>query len=284
MWTRGLAYWYRRHGRHNLTWRHTDDPWAILVSEVMLQQTQVGRVVGRWDSFLERWPTPHSCANAGLADVLREWRGLGYPRRARDLHQVAATVAEGGWPQDEAGLRALPGVGPYTARALLTLALRRPSPPPRDVNVSRVAARAALGVEPGVSSATSLDEAVQAGRPSRMSRRDYTYALFDVGALHCRSRPRCDGCPLRPGCASLARLAGTGAPVPERRQPRYHGSNRELRGAVLRLLLGPAPPSRMAELNARLAGFAAARHPGGVEMAVAGLVADRLIPAGALAD
>src|SRR5580700_3125367 len=116
VWTRGLARWYEVHGRHDLPWRATADPWAILVSEVMLQQTQVARVSGRWESFLARWPTPGTCAAVPLADVLREWQGLGYPRRARALHDTARLVSAAGWPDTESGLRSLPGVGAYTAR------------------------------------------------------------------------------------------------------------------------------------------------------------------------
>src|SRR5580692_3838372 len=142
-WTRGLARWYEGHGRHDLPWRATADPWAILVSEVMLQQTQVARVAGRWESFLARWPTPEACAAAPLPAVLREWQGLGYPRRARALHEVATAVAAGGWPDTEAGLRSLPGVGAYTARALLVLAFGASTIPPQDVNIARVTARAA---------------------------------------------------------------------------------------------------------------------------------------------
>src|SRR5258707_8030026 len=95
-WTSGLSAWYAARGRHDLPWRHTRDPWAVLVSEVMLQQTSVARVLPRWHSFLERWPDPQRCAEATLDDVLREWTGLGYPRRAKALHATATTVSEDG--------------------------------------------------------------------------------------------------------------------------------------------------------------------------------------------
>ena len=107
----------------DLPWRRTRDPWAILVSEVMLQQTQVQRVIPRWQSFLSRFPTTAACAGAPLANVLCEWQGLGYPRRARNLHATAREVERrGGFPRDLDGLLALPGVGSYTARALLAFA------------------------------------------------------------------------------------------------------------------------------------------------------------------
>lgn len=250
MWTRGLARWYRMHGRHDLPWRATAEPWAILVSEVMLQQTQVARVSGRWEAFLARWPTPEACAAAPLAAVLREWQGLGYPRRARALHDTARSVAAAGWPDTESGLRSLPGVGPYTARALHVLAFGASTVPPRDVNIARVTARAALGSEPGEIHPTAIDEQLAKGRPRGMSARAFTYALFDTGALHCRARPRCEGCPLAATCASRSRLVAA-PPGPRRRSPRYHGSARELRGAVLRAMLAEPLPRSIAELQTR---------------------------------
>jgi A/G-specific adenine glycosylase len=259
VWTRGLARWYEMHGRHDLPWRATVEPWAILVSEVMLQQTQVARVVGRWESFLARWPTTEACAAAPLPAVLREWQGLGYPRRARALHEVATIVAASGWPDSEAGLRSLPGVGRYTARALRVLASGASTVPPQDVNIARVTARAALGREPGDVRLAAVEERLAAGRPRGMSARAYTYALFDAGALHCRARPLCHGCPLAAGCASRHRLAAAPA-APKRRSPRYRGSTRELRGAVLRAMLADPPPATMIELQAR-AGPAAAGRP-----------------------
>jgi A/G-specific adenine glycosylase len=259
VWTRGLARWYRKHGRHDLPWRSTAEPWAILVSEVMLQQTQVARVSGRWEAFLARWPTPEACAASPLAALLREWQGLGYPRRARALHDTARAVAAAGWPDTEAGLRSLPGVGPYTARALMVLAFGAPGVPPQDVNIARVTARAALGREPGEVRHAALEEWLTDGRPRGMSTRDFTYALFDAGALHCRARPLCHGCPLASQCPSLSRLEAA-PPEQLRRSPRYRGSTRELRGAVLRAMLAEPPPSSIDELQIR-AGAAAAGRP-----------------------
>jgi A/G-specific adenine glycosylase len=272
--TAGLAAWYAAGGRHDLPWRRTRDPWAVLVSEVMLQQTPVARVLPRWSRFMERWPTPESCAGARLDDLLREWEGLGYPRRAAALWRSATMIAASGWPADETGLRSLPGVGSYTARALLCLAFDRPGAPARDVNLGRVAARCFLGVEtaPG----GRLDAALEVHRPPGMSRRDYTLALFDVGALLCRRRSAaCDRCPLAPGCASRARLA-EGLEAPPRKQAPYPGSMRQLRGAVLRAMLA-RPDQSVPELERAVAGIPAAARPGAVVEALAALRRERLL-------
>ncbi len=276
MWTRGIARWYELHGRHELPWRATTDPWAILVSEVMLQQTQVARVVGRWESFLVRWPTPDACAAAPLSAVLREWQGLGYPRRARDLHDTAAIVTAGGWPGTEAGLRSLPGVGEYTARALRVLAFGATTVPPQDVNIARVTARAALGKEPHEVHHTSIAEQLVAGRPSGMDPRAFTYALFDAGALHCRARPSCQRCPLAATCASRSRLAAA-LPEKRRRSPGYHGSTRELRGAVLRAMLTDPPPATIEELQSRAGPSAAGRPPADVALVLDALIIEGLV-------
>ena len=279
MWTRGLAGWYGRNGRHHLPWRATRDPWAVLVSEVMLQQTQVARVLPKWEAFLGRWPTPEACAAASLDDVLREWQGLGYPRRALALHRCANAVAQGGWPKDEAGLVELPGVGRYTARALLALAFERSCSPPLDVNIARVAARAALGVETEGVSRREIEAAVAAGHPRGTSRRDYVLALFDAGALHCRSQPRCGGCPLAAGCRSRGRLGGTGLASTRRRQAPYAGSFRQLRGAVLAaMLVDTQPPTRQA-LVRRMKGLTPAPSADAIARAVESLAADGLVTA-----
>jgi len=276
VWTRGLARWYEASGRHDLPWRATAEPWAILVSEVMLQQTQVARVAGRWESFLGRWPSPEACAAAPLREVLREWQGLGYPRRARSLHDVARRVAAGGWPETEAGLRALPGVGPYTARALRVLAFGAAEAPPQDVNIARVTARAALGEEAAPRRRACIEEQLIAGRPRRMNARDYTYALFDVGALHCRAQPHCQGCPLAAGCESRFRLSVR----PPQSQPtsiRYRGSTRELRGAVLRTMLADPAPASIDELQARAGPAASGRDRGDIAAVLEALVRERLV-------
>jgi A/G-specific adenine glycosylase len=278
-WTSGLTSWYAVKGRHHLPWRLTRDPWAVLVSEVMLQQTSVARVLPRWEAFMRRWPQPADCAAAGLPDVLREWSGLGYPRRARALWQTATEVAAHGWPEDEAGLRRLPGVGPYTARALLWFASGAAGPPPRDVNLGRVAARAGLGAEPHEVTAARLDAELLAARPPGMPPRDYAFALFDLGATVCLARrPRCDECPIAAGCAARERLQ-TGPPPPSaRRQAAYAGSLRRLRGAILREMLGADPPRDQLELDERVRDIPAAARPGAVAQALEGLRRDGLLP------
>jgi A/G-specific adenine glycosylase len=276
MWSAGLAEWFAENGRHDLPWRLTSDPWAVLVSEVMLQQTSVARVLPRWAQFLDRWPSPAHCAVAPLDDVLCEWQGLGYPRRARALWLSAAAVAGGGWPRDEQGLRGLPGVGVYTARALLAFSDLGTSGllPPRDVNLARVAARAGLGREAAEVTPARLDSALRDGRPAGMAVREYSYALFDVGALHCRARPHCAGCPLASGCHAQVRQS-PGAVA--RRGRTYVGSLRQLRGAVLAraLALPTASPDDLAESVSDLPGAT----PDRIRLALEGLVADGLVGA-----
>jgi A/G-specific adenine glycosylase len=205
-----LQSWFREHGR-DLPWRKTRDPYAILVSEVMLQQTQVERVIPRWLAWLERWPTPAALAAASPADVIREWQGLGYNRRAVSLHRAAQTVAAHGWPDD---LTELPGVGPYTAAAIRNQAFGEPVLPV-DTNVARIQARTGHAFGP---------EALQ--------------ALFDLGATICLARvPRCGVCPLAERCPSRGRRY-----EPLRRQSRFEGSFRQRRAALLKLVAAEAQP------------------------------------------
>ncbi|HEV3125427.1 MAG TPA: A/G-specific adenine glycosylase [Candidatus Dormibacteraeota bacterium] len=279
MWSDALPSWYAEKGRHHLPWRQTRDPWAVLVSEVMLQQTSVARVLPRWRRFLARWPVAQSCAASPLEDVLREWDGLGYPRRARALHATAREVAARGWPPDEAGLRDLPGIGEYTARALLLFAFDDEGAAlPRDVNLGRVAARAALGQETHQATASQLDTALVDARPGSMTKRDYAYALFDIGATVCLARrPRCSECPAASWCASRERLRGVHPESPPRRQSAYAGSLRQLRGAVLRAMLGDDPPADVEALRRRVSDVPAAARPDALGSALAGLRRDGLI-------
>jgi A/G-specific adenine glycosylase len=276
MWSAPLAEWFADNGRHQLPWRLTTDPWAVLVSEVMLQQTSVARVLPRWGRFVERWPTSEACAAADLSDVLREWHGLGYPRRARALWLTAAAVTEAGWPRHEAGLRTLPGVGRYTARALLAFSNLGSGElsPPRDVNLARVAARAGLAREPAAVTAAQMDAVLAEARPTGMAMREYAYALFDVGALHCRTRPLCAGCPLAPACRAEVRA------TPARRSPTspaYKGSLRQLRGAVLAHAL--ATPQLIADGLVDALRDLPGATPERVRAALDGLVADGLLAA-----
>src|ERR687887_772533 len=209
-----LLAWFDEHAR-DLPWRRTRDPYAILVSEVMLQQTKVERVVPRYLRWLERWPTAQALTDASTADVIREWQGLGYNRRAVKLKRAAEHVAAHGWPDD---LTELPGVGPYTAAALANFAFGRPVLPV-DTNVRRVQERTGAGFGPAA-----------------------TQALMDLGATICLARiPRCDACPLAAGCPSRGRRY-----APLRRQSRFEGSFRQRRAAILRLVAeSPRPLEKL---------------------------------------
>jgi A/G-specific adenine glycosylase len=210
-----LLAWYAENGR-DLPWRRTRDPYAILVSEVMLQQTQVERVVPRYRRWLELWPAPDALAAASLADVIREWQGLGYNRRAVSLHRAATAVAAHGWPAD---LTELPGVGPYTAGAIRNQAFGEPVLPV-DTNVARIQERTGHQFRPA---------ALQ--------------ALFDLGATICLARvPRCGVCPLAERCPARGRRY-----EPLRKQTRLEGSFRQRRAALLRLVA--EAPRPLAELD-----------------------------------
>jgi A/G-specific adenine glycosylase len=211
-----LLAWYARTGR-DLPWRRTRDPYAILVSEVMLQQTQVERVVPRYLDWLERWPTPEALAAASPADVIRAWQGLGYNRRGLNLHRAACRIAESGWPED---LTELPGVGPYTAAAVGNFAFGREELPV-DTNVERVRERTGANFSPAAAQ-----------------------ALMDLGATVCLARvPRCGICPLAGGCPSRGRRY-----EPVRKQSRFEGSFRQRRARTLRLVAAADRP--LAELDA----------------------------------
>ena len=234
----------------DLPWRRTRDAWAVLVSEAMLQQTQVARVVERHGPFLERFPTPAAMAAAPLADVLDAWVGLGYYRRARDLHRTATVlVAEhgGAVPDDLKALLALPGVGAYTARAVLAHAYERDHGVV-DTNVARVLARAVTGTPMTASVVQRLaDDLVPPGEAWL-----HNQALLDLGATVCTARaPRCDVCPLHTDCAwrsagggtTTAATPGEAPPDPARTtfgtsrpQAPFAGSDRQGRGRLLAAL------------------------------------------------
>jgi A/G-specific adenine glycosylase len=208
-----LLAWYAVEGR-DLPWRRTRDPYAILVSEVMLQQTQVARVVERWERWLERWPTAEALAAAAPADVLREWSGLGYNRRALRLREACAVVAERGWPDV---LETLPGVGAYTAAALRAFAFEE-AVVPVDTNVARIFARTGAAME---------------GPP------ELGQALMDLGATICTARrPRCETCPLD-GCRSRGRVAEV--PRRSRGAARFEDTDRYVRGRVVAALAAGEP-------------------------------------------
>lgn len=225
----------------DLPWRTTRDPWEVLVSEVMLQQTQVARVVPKWRAFLEVFPTTAACAGAPLGDVLRQWQGLGYPRRARNLHATAIAVeAAGAFPDTLDGLLALPGVGQYTARALLAFAFERPAAVV-DTNIARVLARCAGRRLTAREAQAAADDALAVDHPWA-----WNQCVMDLGATVCTAgTPDCASCPLQRSC----RWRGTG-PDPaagsagvSRRQGRFDGSDRQARGLLLRRLGDGAIPS-----------------------------------------
>jgi A/G-specific adenine glycosylase len=231
-----LPAWYATAGRHHQPWRATRDRWAVLVSEVMLHQTQASRVAQAWPGFLGRFPTPEAMGAATPGEVIAAWSTLGYPRRARRLWEAAVEISSGGWPAD---LALLPGVGRYTADAVAAQA-DEADVPAVETNIQRVLERRA-GRRLTASEAAAASRA--AGRP--LTGRDRLLALMDVGALLCRPRaPRCPECPLRDGCATAAdpSLAATAFGRPAR-QGAFEGSFRQRRGRVLAALRrdGPQP-------------------------------------------
>lgn len=211
---RRLVAWFAREGA-DLPWRRTRDRYRVLVAEAQLQATQVARVIPYYERFVGRWPTAAELATAPLGDVLAEWQGLGYPRRARNLHAAARIVAERGWPER---LEDLPGVGPYTASAIRCFADGE-DVLPRDTNAERVLARRFPGGWPG-----APGRGWEAGQ-----------AVMDLGPLWCTARaPRCEaGCPLREGCPAAEAGAALALTPAGRRQGRYEGSMRQRRGRLL---------------------------------------------------
>jgi A/G-specific adenine glycosylase len=271
--------------RPELPWRQTRDPWAVLVSEVMAQQTQLSRVVPAYGRFLERFPTPAACAAASLGDVLRAWEGMGYNRRARGLHGAAAAVVArhgGAVPDALDALLALPGVGPYTARAVLAFAFER-DVGVVDTNAGRVLARAVAGAPLRPADAQrQVDSLVPAGRGWA-----FNQALLDLGATVCLpTAPRCGECPIRRRCRWAA--AGRGRPDPAAGsagvsvpQSTFHGSDRQGRGRLIDALRrGPLAAGQVAGA----AGWA--DDPARAERVVVGLVAEGMVvrrPDGSLA-
>jgi A/G-specific adenine glycosylase len=216
-----LASWYRAHGRHTLPWRATRDRWCVLVSEVMLHQTQVPRVIPAYNAFIARFPTPQAAAAAGPGAVIEAWGRLGYPRRARWLWEAADRVARDGWPED---LSELSGVGRYTSAAVAAQ-VDDADRVGIEVNIRRVCER--VRGEP-LHEREAEDAAVAIARPLRG--RDRLLALMDLGATVCTARaPRCDECPIARKCATRGALDGE----TKRRQGRYEGSFRQRRGNVM---------------------------------------------------
>jgi A/G-specific adenine glycosylase len=272
-----ILAWYTDHAR-DLAFRRTRDPWAVLVSEAMAQQTQAGRAAAYWERFIDRYPTATDLATATPADVLRAWQGLGYDRRAIALWRAAGLIArdhDGSVPDRVEQLQALPGIGPYTARAVAAIAFGR-AVGAVDVNVRRVLGRI-VGLAEGAGHARQIqaiaDAAVPAGRPA-----DWTHALMDVGATLCRPRdPRCDACPARPWCryaAAPRRPAAAAAPRTAKRGAAtpFPTTTRWLRGRILDRLRA-SPGSAWTILDDRIG-----EHDlGRVHAAARSLAADGLI-------
>ncbi|MDV6011442.1 A/G-specific adenine glycosylase [Haloechinothrix sp. LS1_15] len=248
-----LIDWFDDHAR-DLPWRSPDcAAWGVLVSEIMLQQTPVARVLPVWQEWLRRWPSPAALAGASQAEVLRAWGKLGYPRRALRLHAAASAIAEqhdDTVPADVAALEALPGIGTYTARAVAAFAYGR-RVPVVDTNVRRVVARAVHGAgDAGPSTSTKdltdVDELLPASQ-ERAAR--FSAALMELGALVCTARsPRCQDCPVRASCAwqRAGKPAYTGPAKPVQR---FAGTDRQVRGLLLDVLRDTAEPVTKTRLD-----------------------------------
>lgn len=265
--------WYATHGR-TLAFRRTDDPYAVLVSEVIAQQTQAQRAAARWESFITRFPTVESLADASPADVLREWQGLGYDRRGLALWRAAQIIRDelgGRVPTSIEALEALPGVGPYTARAVGAIAFGL-AVGAVDVNVERVIGRIVGGRE----ELRRRDVQATADRLARTTDpATWTHAVMDFGATVCRPRnPRCDDCPVRAKCRTAATGAGHDARAQRQARPAtpFHATNRWLRGRILDRLR-EAPPSAWVSLDAPIG----VHELDNVHGAAAALAADGMI-------
>ena len=244
--------WYDAHAR-DLPWRAAGaTPWAVLVSEVMLQQTPVARVQPVWEQWMQRWPDPAGLAGAPTSDVLRSWGRLGYPRRALRLQAAAAALVEhhgGEVPADPAALLALPGVGSYTAAAVCVFAFGGRAAVV-DTNVRRVLSRAVTGAQPGpalTAAETRLAAQLLPDEPAVAAR--WSVAVMELGALVCTARaPACKSCPLLAQCA----WQRAGCP-PDTRQHRrgqpWQGTDRQVRGRLMAALRESAAPVPCSELE-----------------------------------
>ncbi|GAA2063679.1 A/G-specific adenine glycosylase [Williamsia deligens] len=268
-----LLSWFDDHER-DLPWRADDvTAWQILISEIMLQQTPVARVIPKWLEWIERWPVPSAMAADGVGEVVRAWGKLGYPRRAMRLHECACVLArqfDDEVPRDVETLLTLPGVGDYTARAVACFAYDAPVPVV-DINVRRVIARAIHGRgDAGSPARTDLADA-SALLPTRVDRAPrFSAALMELGALVCTARsPSCDACPL-PSCAWVE--AGRPAVTTPKKVQRFAGTDRQVRGLILdefRSATGPVERGRIDTVWTT--------DPGQRERALDSLLADGLV-------
>ena len=272
-----ILAWYEANAR-DLPWRRPGTtPWAVLVSELMLQQTPVERVREPWARWLDRWPTPVDLAASPAGEAVRAWGRLGYPRRALRLHEAAVTITErfdGEVPDDLDALRSLPGVGSYTAAAVASFAYGRRAVV-LDTNVRRVLGRLAVGeAYPGATQTraeVTVAETFLPDEPARAAR--WAVAAMELGALVCTARsPRCDACPVTDLCAWREAGYPAWAGPPRRGQP-YEGTDRQCRGALLSVLRSSDEPVGTDELAS------AWPEPLQRERALASLLADGLVVA-----
>jgi A/G-specific adenine glycosylase len=280
-----ILRWYAAHAR-DLPWRRPDaGPWAVLVSEVMLQQTPVTRVLPAYQAWLARWPRPAALAAAAPGDAVRQWGRLGYPRRALRLHASAKMITErhgGVVPSSVAALRALPGVGSYTAAAVASFAFGQRHAV-LDTNVRRVLGRLAGGVPQPPPSPTAMEarlaESLLPAGPGLAPR--WSVAVMELGALVCTAgRPRCGECPVAAACAWHQAGQPAGGPRQRRGAPGYEGTDRQCRGRLLALLRDSPAPVPASRIDAAWA------DAGQRARALASLVADGLaerLPGGSYA-
>jgi A/G-specific adenine glycosylase len=275
-----MLRWYARHGRQ-LPWRCTRNPYRILISETMLQQTQVQRVLLKYPEFLQRFPTMRSLAKAPLRDVVMLWRGMGYNNRAVRLHVLARTVVEkhaGALPKDRDVLRSLPGIGRYTASALLCFAFGG-SVPVVDVNVRRVLSRILWKMDSiySLQDERIVWEAARSVLP-RGRAYDWNQALMDLGATICTARaPRCDECPVASVCLSSGTMSRI--PVPRVKKERlFHGiPNRAYRGRIIEALRGSKRSLHVVDVGRKIHTRYSKRHERWLTTLIAGLERDGLV-------
>lgn len=287
--SRALLAWYARFGRTHLPWRQTRDPYRVLVSEFMLQQTQVERVLPLYEAFVARFPDFAALAAADTADVVRMWRGLGYNSRAIRLHRIAREVAAtgGSLPQERAALLDLPGIGPYTAAAVRAFAFEADDVA-LDTNLRRVVHRVMLGLEhPPRASERELDALLRAALPAG-SAHDWNSALMDLGATVCTARaPKCLVCPLRDACAAspidpaalaVAMRAHAKKKSPQETLP-FERTQRFLRGRIIDRLrdLPPRTLISLASLQADLRPIVTDERVGEIADTVQALIRDGFV-------
>ena len=240
-----LALPWMRSEQRNLPWRHSRDPWEVLVAEFMLQQTQVARVIPRWQAFLQQFPDVASCATSSVAETIKLWEGLGYNRRAVQLHRCAVSVHQvhqDEFPAELEALLRLPGVGPYTARAILAFAFEH-DVAVLDTNVARIVARCVAGRRLTMNEAQDAANALAPPGCGWM----WNQGMLDLGAMICTKRaPKCSECPVR-SCCEWRRSGdrvdpAEGSAAVSVRQSRFAGSDRQIRGRIVdSLRRGPLP-------------------------------------------